>query len=309
MEKLVLIDGNAILHRAFHALPPLTNKRGEPVNAVYGLVSMFLKIIQDLKPKYIAVAFDKPPTFRHIELPSYQAQRPKIDESLSSQFGKAREVIEAFKIPVYECAGFEADDVIATISAIVNKKLKKKEKNLKSREVEVIIVTGDRDLLQLVNKNTRVYMPIVGLTNAKLMQERDVVEKLGVKPEQIPDYKALVGDVSDNYPGVPGIGPKTASDLLRKFSSFENIYKNLDKIPTKVSEKLRKSKDFAQLYLKLATVVKDVPLKFSLENASVWDVDNHQVLKLFEKLGFKTLSQRVKKIGKALDEEKQLLLI
>src|SRR3989344_3525742 len=201
MNKLVLIDGNAILHRAYHAIPPLTSRTGEPINAVYGLVSMLLKTIDDLKPSHLAVCFDRPePTFRKKIYQAYQAQRPETEESLSSQFAKAKEVLDSMRIKIFEMPGYEADDLIGTIA----------EKSVKINEV--VIVTGDRDILQLVDdrKKIRVFMPIVGLSNGRVFKEEDVFSKLGVLPNQIIDYKALVGDASDNYPGVFGIGPKTA---------------------------------------------------------------------------------------------------
>ncbi len=294
MGKLVIIDGNAVLHRAFHALPPMTNKKGEPINAVYGLVSMLLRVIQDIKPTHIAVAFDrKEPTFRQIALKTYQAQRPPMATELSSQFQKARDFLEAAGVPVYSKAGFEADDVIGTITE-------------KSKE-DVVIVTGDRDQLQLVNdkRNIKLYMPIAGLANAKLFGEKETIERMGVPPSQIDDYKALVGDASDNYGGVPGIGPKTAITLLSEFGSFEDIYKNLEKIPEKIREKLEKGKEGGYLSKKLATIVRDVPLDLDFEAMGGWRVDSPEVLKLFEEFGFKTLTNRVKSVGKQIDEEKQ----
>lgn len=292
VSKLILIDGNAILHRAFHALPTLTTKRGEPINAVYGLVSMLLRVIQDLKPTHIAVCFDeKEPTFRHKEFPNYQAQRPTMADELSSQFAKAKIVINAFGFPTYSKSGFEADDVIGTLA--------------KDAKEEVVVVTGDRDLLQLVNDKVKVYLPIVGLSSAKLMGEREVSEKMGVTPSQIPDYKALVGDPSDNYLGVAGIGPKTAIHLLGQYKTLEAIYKNLKKISPSIREKLTKGKKDAYLSQKLATIVTDVPVKMDLESAEKWDIDGVKVLKVFAGFGFKTLSERVKKVGKEMDLEKQ----
>ena len=296
MNKLVLVDGNAILHRAFHALPPLTTKRGEPISAVYGLVSMLLRVIQDLKPTHIVVCFDRPePTFRHKAFKEYQAQRPHMADELSSQFEKAKRVIAAMGIPAYEKAGFEADDVIGTIASKVKD--------------EVVIVTGDRDQLQLVTDKVRVYMPIVGLANAKMMGEEEVKEKMGVAPNLIDDYKALVGDPSDNYPGVAGIGPKTAINLLEEFGTLDNIYKNLDKIPQRTADKLREGRKNSEVSKKLATIVRDVPLEFNLEDSARWDIDSQKVLNLFGEFGFKTLTERVKKVGKQLDEEKQMPLI
>lgn len=292
MNKLVLIDGNAILHRAFHALPPLTNRKGEPINAIYGLVSMLLKVIQDLKPTHIAVCFDeKEKTFRHIEFPNYQAQRPPTHEDLSSQFIKARDFLKAADIPVYSMPGYEADDVIGTIAD-------------KSKE-DVVIVTGDRDQLQLINDKIKLYMPIAGLTNAKLFGEIETIERMGIAPKLIDDYKALVGDPSDNYPGVPGIGPKTAISLLEKFGNFENIYKNLAKIPEATAKKLKDGEDSGRLSKKLATIVRDVPIEIDFEKMNDWDIDSDKVLNLFQEFGFKTLTERIKKVGKGIDQEKQ----
>ena len=296
MGKLILIDGNAILHRAFHALPPLTTKRGEPINAVYGLISMLLRVIADLKPTHIAVCFDeKEPTFRHKEFAPYQAQRPAMADELSGQFEKARREIEAFGIPIYSKSGFEADDVIGTLAG--------------EAKEDVVVVTGDKDILQLVGGRVKVYLPIAGLSSAKLMGEDEVKEKLGVFPKQVADYKALVGDPSDNYPGVAGIGPKTTTSLLEKYKDLDGIYAHLEEISPSVRDKLIKGKDEAKLSLRLATIVKDVPVKLDIEACGKWDVDSQGVLNLFSKFGFKTLTERVKKVGKSLDDEKQMPLL
>lgn len=297
VNKLILIDGNAILHRAFHALPPLTTKTGEPINAVYGLVSMFIRVITDLKPDGIAVAFDeKEKTFRHKTLPAYQSQRPPTAKELLSQFDKAKLFFKACRIPIYSKSGYEADDVIGTITA-------------KAGE-NVVIVTGDRDQLQLVNdkRNIKLYMPIVGITNAKLYGEAEVKERLGVPPNLVSDFKALVGDQSDNYPGVPGIGPKTAITLLEKYGSFENIYKNLDKIPDGVRKKLLDGKKLGELSKNLAVIVCDVPIEIDFEKMFKWKIDSNQVLNLFSVFGFKTLSKRIKDVGKKIESEKQASL-
>ena len=298
MSKLVLIDGNAILHRAFHALPPMTNRRGEPINAVYGLVSMFLRVIQDLKPTHIAVCFDeKEKTFRHKEFEGYQAQRPPTAEDLSSQFEKARDFFKAAGVPVYSKGGYEADDVIGTIAEQATKGRKAKE--------DVVIVTGDRDILQLVNGRIKLYMPVMGLANAKLFGEPETLARMGVLPTLIDDYKALVGDPSDNYPGVPGIGPKTAIKLLEEFGNFQGIYKNLDKIPEKVREKLERGRKEGEMSKRLATIIRDVPIETDFEAMGKWRVDSPEVIKLFQEFGFKTLTNRVKSVGKQIDEEKQ----
>ncbi len=295
MSKLVLIDGNAILHRAFHALPPLTTKRGEPINAVYGLVSMLLRVIGDLKPTHIAVCFDeKEPTFRHKAFAAYQAQRPRMADELSGQFEKARKFLEAAAIPVYSKPGFEADDVIGTLATIF--------------DGEVVIVTGDRDILQLVDGRVKVYMPIAGLATAKLMGEAEVIEKMGIPPTQIDDYKAFVGDASDNYTGVPGIGPKTAISLLEKYGSLNETYKHLKDIPPKTADRLKAGRSEAKLSKRLATIIRNVPVEFDAEACSKWDVDGPRVLDLFSDFGFKTLTERVKKAGKQIDQEKQASL-
>lgn len=307
MGKLVIIDGNAILHRAFHAMPPLTTRDGEPINAVYGLVSMFLRIVQDLRPEAIAVAFDeKEKTFRHIEFEAYQSQRPPTHEDLSSQFGKARDFFKAAHVPVYSKPGFEADDVIATIAARSSEFPNSKNQIPN----ETVVVTGDRDLLQLVDdkKNVKLYMPIVGLTNAKIYDESAAKERMGVPPAEIPDLKALMGDASDNYPGVAGIGPKTATTLLEKYGSVDNIYTHLSNINPNIRQKLEVKKDDAKLFHKIATVVKNVPIEIDFKGMEDWKIDSPDVLKLFEKFGFKTLSDRIKKVGMAITDAKQSTL-
>ncbi len=299
MSKLILVDGNAILHRAYHALPSLTTKRGEPINAVYGFISMLLRVIQDLKPTHIVVAFDrKEPTFRHEEYEDYQAHRPETDKNLISQFGKAKRVIDAFGIPYYDKAGFEADDVIGTLAKQAEKRLK-----------EIVIVTGDKDILQLVTKKTKVYLPVRGLSDAKLMEAKDVVEKMGVKPEQVDDYKALVGDPSDNYPGVPGIGPKTTIKLLAEYGTVDNVYKNIDKIQESTAKKLKEGKDLAIVSQKLAEIVTNVPIKLDVEKSGKWKVNNKNVLDLFAEFGFKTLTKRANKVGEEMSKEKQMSLL
>jgi len=294
MGKLVLIDGNAILHRAFHAMPPLTTKSGEPINAVYGLVSMFLRVIQDLKPDSVAVAFDeKEPTFRQKEFKEYQTQRPPTADELSSQFGKARDFFKAAKVPIYSMPGFEADDVIGTIAD-------------KSKE-DVVIITGDRDILQLVDdkKGIKLYMPVAGLTNAKLFGEAETLERMRVPADRIPDYKALVGDPSDNYPGVAGIGPVTAEKLLEKYDSIDHIYAHLNDIEPNIRQKLEAKKADAKLFHRLATIVRNVPIKVNYEDMEKWKIDSPEVIKLFAEYGFKTLTDRITKIGKEIDGQKQ----
>lgn len=308
MKKLILIDGNAIIHRAFHALPDLT-KGEKPVNAVYGFFLMFLRIINDIKPDYIVVCFDKKaPTFRKNLYVGYQAKRPKMVEGLSSQIILLHDALEKAKVEIFETDGYEADDLIGTIS-----------KQASEKDIKVIIVTGDRDMLQLVNEKVNVLAPIVGVTKMILFDEEKVKEKYGLNPSQIIDYKALVGDQSDNYPGVTGIGPKTARDLLLEYENFENLYKNISLLPEKISIKLALDAEAASLAKKLATIVTDAPINFKMEKASVSNFDSKSLVQFFKKVGFKSLIERIpnsdsgqninqpKKKNKSNDEQLGLL--
>jgi len=287
------------MHRAFHALPPLTTKKGEPINAVYGLISMLIRIIQTQKPTHIVCAFDrKEPTFRHKEFEEYQSHRPETDKDLSVQFDKAKKVISTIGIPVYDKAGFEADDLIGTIA-------KRAEKDLD----EVVIVTGDRDILQLVSKKTKVFLPIRGLSEGKEVGETEVFEMLGVKPNKVDEYKSLVGDPSDNYKGVPGIGPKTAVKLLSEYKDLDDIYKNIEKIDERIAKKLKEGEESARTSQKLAQIVVDVPIKIDISKMSNWKLNNKDVLDLFQVYGFKTLSKRIKKAGEEIEKEAQISLL
>jgi len=295
MEKLVIFDGNAIMYRAFFAIPPLTSKDGVQINALYGLVSMLINIVENLKPTHIVFCFDeKEKTFRQDLLPTYQSQRPETPSELIPQFTFAREFLKSVNIPVYSKSGFEADDVIGTIAT-------------KTKIDEIVIVTGDRDILQLVDdtKNIKLFMPIGGLANGKIFTEKETIERLGVLPDYIPDFKSLVGDPSDNYFGISGIGPKTAIHLLSKYKTLIEIYEHLNEIPDKLKEKLINGKESAYLSYKLATIVEDVPIDFNVKDSNHWDLISENVLKLFEEYGFKTLTARIKTLGKRIEDEKQ----
>jgi DNA polymerase-1 len=297
VEKLILIDGNAILHRAYHALPPLTNKDGIIVNAVYGFFSMFLKILEDQKPDFIVVCFDKKaPTFRKELFVGYQAKRPKMSDDLIPQIKFVHDVLKKAKIEIFEVDGYEADDLIGTIATqAVSGKL--------NGGIEVFIVSGDRDLLQLVNQHVKMIAPITGLTNMVIYDEAMVCQKYGIKPAQIVDYKALVGDPSDNYPGVAGIGPKTASGLISEYGNLENIYKNLEKIKDKnpnLALKLAQDAESAGLAQKLAGVVLDAPITLNIEKAGMKYFDKEGLVEEFEKFGFKSLLGRLTGKGPVL---------
>lgn len=295
MSTLIIFDGNAVAHRAFHALPPLTTPNGESINAVYGMISVLLKIIADFSPTHIAFAFDTPePTFRKKELPEYQANRPDMDLGLSSQFEKMYRTLDALQIPYFKVPGFEADDVIGTLA-----------KNATEAGLETVIVTGDRDLFQLVNDKVKIFMPTKGVSEGKLYGAAEVVERMGVSPSQIVDLKALTGDASDNYKGVPGFGPKTALKLLDQYSNLESIYDHLTDLPEKMAAKLTEHRDSALLSQKLAQIVTDVSLDYSFDTMKKWSLGGDEVVTLFGQFGFNTLTKRTIDLAKKLESDKQ----
>lgn len=289
MNRLVIIDGHAILHRAFHAMPPLTTHEGQMVNAVYGFLAMMLKIVEDFTPTFLIVCFDRPkPTLKKQMYVGYQAHRPKMETSLSSQIPILHELLEYMGVSIYEMDGYEADDVMGTI---VKKCAMHNDQSLIE---EIIIVTGDRDILQLVSDNVKVCMPVVGLTQVKVYGEDEVVEKFGITASQIIDYKALVGDQSDNYPGVPGIGPKTAKDLLIKYQTLENLYNHLFELKNeRIKKILAENTESAALGKKLATMITDAPLEIDFERARIRRWDSPDIMAKFEELEFRSLIPRL----------------
>lgn len=300
MNKLVIIDGNAIMHRAYHALPQLTNKKGEIINAVYGFSSILLRVIAQLKPTHLVVAFDTPePTFRNKLFKDYQAKRPETEANLISQIGKVHQLVDDLGIVSFAFPGFEADDVIGTLS-----------KQAKKHDLETIIVTGDRDMLQLVDGKTKIYMPVKGLSESKMFDTCEVKEKYGLQPSQIIDLKALTGDSADNYPGVRGIGPKTATFLLENFQTLDHVYETIKKrpLPVKISDKVLNALidgyEQALLCKKLATIVRDVGVDLNLEKAK-WHGDNQKIEKVLSDLGFKSLVKRVENTSTTLRASKK----
>lgn len=289
MKKFILIDSHALIHRAYHALPVLTSPAGEPVHAVYGFTSILLRIIRELKPDYIAAAFDLPsPTFRHIAYERYKAQRPETASDLASQFPKVREVLEAFGIPIFQKEGYEADDIVGTLVSRM-----KKEK-----DIEMVIVTGDMDALQLVGQRVTVYTMRKGIADTVIYDTAAVGERYGFGPDRVADYKALKGDPSDNIAGVKGIGDKTASDLIKRFGSLDAIYKALKKKGVKIgaaaAERLRAGEEDAYLSRELATIRTDVPLDVSLD-ALAWrgTAENGEIRKALARFGFSSLIKRL----------------
>ena len=282
-KNLILIDGHAIIHRAFHAVPEdLSTSSGEPVNATFGFTSMLMKALLEERPDYIAVTFDRPsPTFRHIQYTPYKAQRPTLPDNMKPQFARIREVVQAFGIQIYEKDGFEADDVLGTLSV-----------QAKHLDVNTIIYTGDMDTLQLVNEQVLVKVAKRGITEVTEYDESEVERRYGFKPQRLPDFKGLVGDKSDNIPGVPGVGEKTASRLLAEYHDLEGILAHIDEIKPKEQKLLREWSEQARQSKFLATIVLDAPVHLDLEACRMTHVDNEKVISLFRELEFRSLIER-----------------
>jgi DNA polymerase-1 len=299
-KKLVLVDANALMHRAYHALPPLTTKKGELVNAVYGFTSVLLKVIKELKPDYMICAFDVAGgTFRDKIYDDYKAGRIKPDQEFYDQIPKIKEVIKVLNIPILEKQGFEADDVIGSLAKQASGKWK------------TIIVTGDLDTLQLIDKNTKVYTLRKGIKDTVIYDEKAVNERYGLKPNQIIDFKGLRGDPSDNIPGVEGIGEKGAIELLKNFGSIENLYKAIEEgkdnglIKPKIKEKLIQQKDKALMSKELAAIKRDLDLGLNLEKCAWGNYDQERLNKLFQELEFYSLMDRVEKANNIEREERK----
>lgn len=314
-KKLLLIDGNNLFHRAYHALPPLNDKSGENANAVFGFSNMLLKAVSEVAPDYVACAFDTAaPTFRHIEFEKYKAQRPAPPPDLYPQLPKVKKVLDAFGVPYFEKAGYEADDILATIafkfvgpassflpvSARSGRKSDRRSNDQSelravgnpsktaTHKFEVVILSGDRDVLQLVDGKIKVQMPGWNLQATTLFGAKEVEEKYGVTPEQMVDFKSIVGDVSDNVSGIWGIGPKGAAQLLQKYKTLEGIYKNLSEIGETTRAKLEVGKDVALAAKRLVVLDARVDVDFKtadLKYNPEWD----KVRAEFDELGFKSI--------------------
>jgi DNA polymerase I len=281
----MLLDGYGLVYRGYFALPPLTTSKGELVNGVFGFASIVLRGIQDLQPDYLAVSFDLPgPTFRHEQYADYKATRVKMPDDLRDQFPKVREVVKALRIPVYEMPGYEADDVIGTIT-----------RQLDTREdLETTIVTVDLDMLQLVTPRVRLMTTRSGVENTVMYDLERIDERFGLRPDQMIDYKALKGDPTDNIPGVPGVGEKTAAKLIREFGDLDSLFSRLDDVtPEKLRDKLREHRDQVFMGRELSTIVRDLPIEIDLETARLGDYDRDTVVRLFREYEFRTLIERL----------------
>ncbi len=298
-KRLVLLDAHAIIHRAYHALPDFTDQNGEPTGALYGVVSMLIRIIQELHPDYLVACYDLPgPTIRHEAYENYKANRQKSDDALITQIVRSREIFKAFSIPMYDREGFEADDVIGTIV----------QKLSRGRVIEdIIIASGDMDTMQLINaKKVRVYTLKKGLNDTILYDEKAVEQRYGFSPEYIPDWKGLRGDPSDNIIGIPGIGEKTATILVQNFGSMEHLYATLKKdedvflnvgIKPRIIGLLKEHEDDALFSKALAVIRTDVPIAFAIPKTP-WRPDAHinAITHFLQELGFKSLQDRLQNI-------------
>jgi DNA polymerase-1 len=288
-ENFLIIDGHALIYRAYHAFPKtLTSPTGQLTNAIYGFTRILLKSIQDFDPDYLAVAFDhKEKTFRHDKFVDYKAHRPPMPDELISQIEQVFNVVETMNIPTFCMAGYEADDLIGTVT-LLNE----------AKELNNLIVTGDKDMFQLVTKQTHVFIPGRGkFSKDKEYTPDEVFRKMGVRVDQIVDLKALMGDASDNIPGVKGVGPKTAVKLLKEFDTLESLYQAIENgvdsplFKKALLSKLIDHKELAFLSKELATIKRDVAVSHTLETCRIKAYDKQEVVKLFEALNFNSLLQ------------------
>lgn len=284
MKRLFLIDANSLIHRCFHALPPFKSKSGKPTGALYGLSNIILKIINEQKPDFIAAFFDRPePTFRKEMYQEYKIHRPKAPDELVSQIIESRDLFKNFGVKTFEIAGFEGDDLIG--SAV--------EKFKNEPGLKIVVLTGDLDTLQLIdNDKIAVETFKKGISDTLIYNAEAVKARFGVSPEQIPDYKGLVGDPSDNIKGVSGIGPKTAAPIIEKYGTLENFLENGQK--EKTYQKISEQKESALLSKKLALIKRDAPLEIkNVEELKYESLPKEKIGAYFEELGFKTLVNRI----------------
>jgi len=286
-NRLMIIDGNSIINRAFYGIRLLSNSEGVFTNAIYGFLNILFKYLEEEEPAYLCVAFDmKVPTFRHKEFEQYKAQRKAMPEELAMQLPILKQVLQAMNIPILELEGYEADDIIGTVSRICEE-----------QSVECIVVTGDRDSLQLASKSTRIKLPITGkgATRTEEYDSAAVFEKYGISPQEFIDVKGLMGDASDNIPGVPGVGEKTAFSLIQQYKSIEKLYENIDTVNVRASvkESLIQNKEMAFLSKRLATIDRNIPMDFNIQSCLRSEYNKKELLDLFQKLEFRSLINKL----------------
>ena len=306
-KRLIVIDSNSVIHRAYHALPPLMTKKKELVNAVYGFLLVFLKTIKEFRPDYTVAAFDVPaPTFRHKKFKGYKAKRVKAPPELYQQIPIVKEILRALNVQIFEKEGFEADDIIGTVAVQAPKKQIKPE-------IETIVVSGDLDTLQLVNKNTKVYNLKKGVKETILYDEEKVRERYeGLEPFQLPDFKALRGDPSDNIPGVTGIGEKTALQLIKQFKNLESLYSSMDQwgkvlgLNQNLQRKLKEGKEQAFFSKILAQLRYDAPIDFNLEKCRFGKYNKERAIQLLKDFEFYSLIDRLPDYSSFLKQDSLL---
>ncbi|MDK2990889.1 MAG: polymerase [Clostridiales bacterium] len=290
-DKIMLIDGNSLLNRAFYALPMLTNAEGQYTNGVYGFLTMLYKVMEQEKPTHIAVAFDrKAPTFRHEQYDGYKAKRTGMPDEMASQMPVLKEVLTAMNIRIFEMDGYEADDILGTLANIAHQK-----------GMEVVLVTGDRDALQLVKPDVKVIITKRGITDVEVYDEQAITKRYGIKPEQLIDVKGLMGDASDNIPGVPGIGEKTALRLIKQFGSLECVLEHIDEVSgDKLKKLLTEYREQAIMSKQLGSIQCCVPIDDDLDKCRCKGPDAVKLKEIYQRLDFKSL---LSKIPQNNDEE------
>lgn len=299
-EKIVLIDGHSILNRAFYGLPDLTNSEGLHTNAVYGFLNIMTRILEEEKPQYLTVAFDlHAPTFRHQKYQAYKGTRKAMPEELREQVPLMKEVLQSMGVPTVSMEGYEADDLLGTIA-----------RRSEEKGMDVTIVSGDRDLLQLATDKILIRVPKTrgGKTVIEDYHTAEVLETYQVTPPQIIDLKALMGDTADNIPGIPGVGEKTATKLIVEYGSIENAHEHLEEIkPNKARESLREHYDLAVLSKDLATIRVDSPVEFSWEDAKLENLYTPEAYEMFKRLDFKNLLTRFEKVEASAAPQVEIL--
>lgn len=307
-KKLLIIDGNAIIHRAFHAIPMLSTSSGQPTNAIYGFCSMIMNLLIQQRPEYIVITYDrKGKTFRDDLYTEYKATRTKAPQELYDQMPLIKDVMRAFNIPQFEVDGFEADDIIATIAhrMTVGNDSYNATKPSDEPSVHCYIATGDRDTFQLITESVSVITPKSGFKEYIIYTPQKVKEEFGITPEQFCDYKTLRGDTSDNIPGVPGIGEKIATDLLQRFETIDGILQHLSELSPAIARKFTDGQASLEMSRKLVTLAYDVPIDFDLGTCATHTFDIPSITRLFNGYEFRSLIRKLDELEGKYEEARQ----